>query len=692
MDEEFAALFLPELPSLRSTSNSPNGPQDDNGPLDESQAMRIQRRSSVLAASQPTVQNQGQSNKPNHANQSIHPFHPSIAHVQDFADQLALNMPRRYSELSPANDGWNYPQDYYGIQRQIPPSHYSNLIPAEASRARTSEAQQQESNSPAYRGHQQPSPSLFPMPGFAPIGVQPFSPAPPTPGAAQLTDTKLLNELYALGMGISPGIPSPQSFFAPATQSPRQYSTGMTPLLSEVSDHSSETPQNQPPKKPRKEQERSDSLGGRADGLDLLKFSKLPADRPFTLLDKQGNPVEMTFNGHILGRFFWNAKNWDLVDPAVGLSTCPIACYRRNSILIWCLINFSGTVHSVRLEKTKTEEERVVELDTMRFTLHASSSVSPRDSVEVNILTDRSRKASVGKDEDDANAEDSPESNVADEIKMHTHTVETDFHKGPRAFVVRKAQFRKATPNNSKLAARSFYYMLLTLVGVDRHTKQPVHLFTMTTNPITVRGRNPSFYTEYNDILITKDLVHHLKMEVPLMLQHLKDQNNETANNKRKADDSVPVVHEEPAQKQAKPMSRSADIVTKSRQYQYFPISSAYYLPPVQVYYFPHSSAHNERKPTSLPIFKRSTSQTQPVSAASLLNTIGNGRLPRKSFKSQGYFSSSEGRQRVPNMGRVDEDAIAEDEPESSPPSEIRSYSGSQSITYKYFLKPETTT
>ncbi|GMF56455.1 unnamed protein product [[Candida] boidinii] len=36
----------------------------------------------------------------------------------------------------------------------------------------------------------------------------------------------------------------------------------------------------------------------------------------------------------------------------------------------------------------------------------------------------------------------------------------------------------------------------------------------------------------------------------------------------------------------------------KQNKYTYYPVSGSYYLPPIQVYYFPHSSAHAEEKLT----------------------------------------------------------------------------------------------
>ncbi|GMF46878.1 unnamed protein product [[Candida] boidinii] len=36
----------------------------------------------------------------------------------------------------------------------------------------------------------------------------------------------------------------------------------------------------------------------------------------------------------------------------------------------------------------------------------------------------------------------------------------------------------------------------------------------------------------------------------------------------------------------------------KQNKYTYYPVTGSYYLPPIQVYYFPHSSAHAEEKLT----------------------------------------------------------------------------------------------
>ncbi|OVF10718.1 hypothetical protein A9F13_01g01232 [Clavispora lusitaniae] len=175
-------------------------------------------------------------------------------------------------------------------------------------------------------------------------------------------------------------------------------------------------------------------------------------------------------SGYLQGRLFTNDQdNWNYLTvsegaPDTGRQYEPqmVACYRRNYI----------TIHLRVAAKVG------------RYRLEVSACTVGNESRPVQFLIASSKG-------------DSMRTGVAEESISGSHVFSSDGNE--RLFVVKKFQFKSATANNTNLNFQTYYRMRVQLYGEDP-TGPP--LASVSSCPIIVRGRNPSFYEDRCDILV----------------------------------------------------------------------------------------------------------------------------------------------------------------------------------------------
>lgn len=199
-------------------------------------------------------------------------------------------------------------------------------------------------------------------------------------------------------------------------------------------------------------------------------------------------------------------------------------------------------------------------------------------------------------------------------------------------FWIKKLLYKTATSNSSNINFQTYFRVTAKLIAETASGSHVLHDFIGV--PMTVRGRNPSFYQDRKEIRIKTYVNGHDSKTTGTKVQNLAEPSNPQPAVKTEYNDAVGVPQGDaelpgsrmtagesdrkdlslslstnsneypnnalqPAQPMnAKQQSRSVEKMISAKKengknYHYFPILSVYYLPPINVVYFPHG-AHQD--------------------------------------------------------------------------------------------------
>lgn len=402
----------------------------------------------------------------------------------------------------------------------------------------------------------------------------------------------------------------------------------------------------------------------------LLALAPRGAAAPLT--DVSGCPVAVSFAASLDGRLFTNDHdnyNYACASDGVpqrGTTIAPrvISCYRRNFVLVAVKAGLGAF-----LGRLFVQGEPVLR---MRIDVGAEAEGMDRtkaQSPEFMVVTDKER----GKERTRPSA--GGEISIVDK----STPVEVVELVGEAHFAIRKLQFRSATSNSSNIQHQTYYRLMVQLVA---ETPGGAHVVReLASACMTVRGRNPSFYEDRNDVRInqgdgaraTEDIDRAVKRESSELVQEedtdsapyealgtdvgaamsmgllqpttdsgegegtstdpesglilARDAVAELGNEQNDLSENAPNIEHTKQVEQtehesahdhnpnhsesesgtpqdadagalAQPMANVGEFIAAKTQntdsnYHYFPILSVYYLPPINVVYFPHG-AHQD--------------------------------------------------------------------------------------------------
>lgn len=254
----------------------------------------------------------------------------------------------------------------------------------------------------------------------------------------------------------------------------------------------------------------------------LLDLKESSPQQSYTLTDKNGSPVALQFLCFLTGKLLTNdfdnsifllmAEN---ADPSKKHDAKIVSCYRRNMLQIMMNLRLSGFSSGEKLLRLQNDEHgynvsRVVKW--FKIQVLAVPSSDPNHSVPVLIR--------VPKDKDPSLKGDIAPVPINEPEHIVTLT-NSDVENGAidNYFSVRQLQFRKATPYNGKLTLQNYFQLKVQLKAIvadlyyddfvddfsattQTTDRNEILLHEVTSEPIIVRGRNPLFYEDRNDILL----------------------------------------------------------------------------------------------------------------------------------------------------------------------------------------------
>lgn len=222
---------------------------------------------------------------------------------------------------------------------------------------------------------------------------------------------------------------------------------------------------------------------------NVLDFSpKTPFVNGINFYNKFNQLVFFEFDASLYGKFFINNTYLKMTETD---DTSPVACYRRNFNSILMSIYFSDEPMFLEINGT------IYDVEDIKLVLDATSNFS---NSSVDLIYHPT-------------AENNKELSTL--TIMNDSVLNLGVFKGRKNIKMRRFQFKKATPNNGKYIAKDYYYLILKLEVRLKETMQDMsgkrkpsfteNIMILQSNGISVRGRNPSFYTERNDEILDKE-------------------------------------------------------------------------------------------------------------------------------------------------------------------------------------------
>ncbi|KAL6454861.1 vib-1 Transcription factor vib-1 [Candida maltosa Xu316] len=359
-----------------------------------------------------------------------------------------------------------------------------------------------------------------------------------------------------------------------------------------------------------------------------FKQSGTISSNDYKIIDKDNNEVSIDFNGFLNGRFLTNDidnNNYIFTrnelhrmankkeDPKV------VSCYRRNYIQISVNMNIHGF---------KNDDSKLLKLQTSEYG-YTTTRVIKYFKIEIlaatNISNNKSVPIVIKNDPKDLEKYEYKDDLVQPTfINTHEHVIilnDEVIENGAidKYFVVKKLQFKNATPNNGNLTFQNYYHLKAKLscivadiyyddydIDVDTegggNNNNEILLGELVSEPIIVRGRNPSFYSERKDILIkgrSAASKRSFKISAQAAAQHKAIEHDEGEDDMMEQDEPDDDMDEKDVS-QIPPLSYSTNqlaIDAKSvDKYKYYPINNVYYLPPINTVYFPHRAHHQSQR------------------------------------------------------------------------------------------------
>lgn len=312
-----------------------------------------------------------------------------------------------------------------------------------------------------------------------------------------------------------------------------------------------------PRAKPARRAPKNTLLGSRTPKISI-DYSTKAVTRLLDLRPEEGG---LLLSGFLHGRLFTNDQdNFNYMTVVTGQPDVTrkhkpqmVACYRRNFISIYLRVGSPMPPQPVPTQ----------------YRLEISAAVIGDDQEPVSFFVATAKS-------------DTAKSNALEPVSIGaTHVFTVPPEGGEVFFAIKKLQFKSATANNINLNFQTYYQLRVRLyAGAD--ASAPV-VASLTSCPIVVRGRNPSFYEDRRDVLISG--------RAPALRQSYTMNNDsegvlapalETAL-LPKREEAEPLAVAEPEQ------TDGADTHRRGR-YHYFPMLNVYYTPPINVVYFPHGA------------------------------------------------------------------------------------------------------
>lgn len=318
-----------------------------------------------------------------------------------------------------------------------------------------------------------------------------------------------------------------------------------------------------------------------------------------------GTKVMLDFDARLSGRLFVSPDVFESpTDEIVKRSN--IYGYRRNSIAVSFnikIVHFDTDDQGLCINLSPKNEKFCKRI---KLELYASlRKIDPKSDPPRTIQLD-----------DEIELDFTNDINFIKRKKIHIgkahYEIDTDSLKSEKSLdlVWYQVKFASATASNKYDAAK--FNVIICCVKFLDENGEIIKTKEFESNPIISRGRNPSFYNDRNEIMIGKIMRNSFPQS--LLITHKisedesdKEQVSESPASTTAVEKSIieevlenTDLDKDNIEPTSNPKKNIPAPQVASSSYTYFKVDEHYYLPPVDVGYFPHHVHHNKQVFTSV--------------------------------------------------------------------------------------------
>lgn len=379
----------------------------------------------------------------------------------------------------------------------------------------------------------------------------------------------------------------------------------------------------------------------------VLSFNDFNGGSNIRLSNEKNENIDLNFDGIINGRLYIDPESFEKFTATNGhidsISPTQLFFYRRNSISI-----------NLKIECLKRDQYGKLyfeiagqKIPFVKMSIELSNSLRKRnnDSTDISVIKEK-EDFIFNNNENDNKLTIKPNTNITLLNQPEIIITDDDLIENDNLYEVcwDQIRFKSATANNRHDATNKFYIIVINIRLFDM-SDNVILQKKLESQPIIVRGRNPSFYSKKGDILlgkIKKQNNRNVKVENDIGISELPikkrqksslgnkqviDNNssteiaNDTSENMQLKNDNQLLDFERQIENQQylnkmnnedinvdsedesdnnelllnKEDDENDDYEGEKSSYQYFKVDDNYYLPPVEVGYFPHHVHHNKQ-------------------------------------------------------------------------------------------------
>lgn len=273
------------------------------------------------------------------------------------------------------------------------------------------------------------------------------------------------------------------------------------------------------------------------------------------IVSSSNEPLNFNVQCRLDGKFFIDQESYQNIHNNVAVD---LFCYRRNivSVITDIEIESEGYVLTESGEKIKIEN------------------------IEIELTNQLVVKDKVTREYTPADANDNLSINKMDPPE-DKNTIYMNEKKGKIPLNKKlsacwdQLRFTSATANNRHDNDKKSYVLHLKIKLLDESDKV-IGETELKSNHIKVRGRNPYFFSKNGDVLV-------------------RDKTLGNTATRRRTSSSYPEGPVKKLKKSQSPVESPENDMKNDSTYEYFKVDKNYYLPPVDVGYFPHHVHHNKQ-------------------------------------------------------------------------------------------------
>lgn len=313
--------------------------------------------------------------------------------------------------------------------------------------------------------------------------------------------------------------------------------------------------------------------------LEVLSFKPFDSSN-FRIVSGSDKDLNFKIQGRLDGKFFIDQDTNKFIQHSTNISgeSIDLLCYRRNNISVILDISMESALTDYKKFYVLSSDGNKQEFKKIKLELNNKLLIKGKSDNEHNLVTVDDNISICGSDNSTGNE--------SDEI-LYLNSTHEEFDletlANKKSACWDQLKFTSATGNNRHDNDKKSYVLQVKIKFADSFDRT-VSEMLLRSNKIRVRGRNPNFFSKNGDVLVRDtaagNALHRKRGSTSSQKRQFKKNKTSPKKENSSSNDNQHGILED-----KKPVST----------YEYFKVDKNYYLPPVDVGYFPHHVHHNKQ-------------------------------------------------------------------------------------------------